>query len=354
MSKHVSMQNIADRLGISKYTVSQALSGKYGVSEETRHKIIETAKSMGYRKKITKSSAAAELRTRIHSFANYGLPGETYILVWIHTIKQLDPFFWSKVLGGLTQTCREKKISYWIVPVPTHQENELNIPDYLDPALCTGHILLGTFSTRAVISLQQTTLPLVLVDHEEPLVNVDCVVNSNMDGAIAACKQLLREGCDSLVFIGSDSYSLSFRERALGCRLAAEAAAEQGRPVALSRWTVPYMTSPTWAQDLAVRVNLLKNGELPDGFICADDYIALELLTLLKRRGCSIPEQCRVIGFDNIEAAAAASPPLSTVELSKELLGIRAVETLLYRKQHPGRANEKVVLAPEFIARASG
>ncbi|MBV6713858.1 LacI family DNA-binding transcriptional regulator [Paenibacillus chitinolyticus] len=355
MSKHVSMQNIADRLGISKYTVSQALSGKDGVSDETRLKIMETARTMGYRKKINKSPAAAGLfqewdgrRKEITSSST-----DPYMLVWIHSAKQQDPFFWPKVIDGLAQTCRDLQAHYMLISVPPHREDELAMPGFLDPARCMGHILLGTFSTRAVISLQQTGLPLVLVDHEEPLVNVDCVVNSNVDAAVAATKQLLREGCDSLVFVGSDSFSVSFRERALGCRIASEEAAESGRPVCLSKWNVPYL-SPTWPHDLAVRVGAVSTSELPDGFICANDHIALRLMALLKQRGFDIPGQCRVIGFDNIEAAAASSPALSTVELSKELLGIRAVETLLYRKRHPGRAHEKIVLAPEFIARASG
>lgn len=349
MSKKISMQQIADRLGLSKYTVSQALSGKSGVSEENRLRIQETAKAMGYLIQTNPTPAASReeaMKTQEH--------GRTpYILVWIQAMYQQDNPFWGKVLAGIGAASKELGYEHLIVPVPAHHHEHLQIPSYVNPDHCAGHLLAGTFPARSVISLKQTGIPLVLIDHSEPLVDVDCVLNNNLDSGKMACQRLLSEGARRLVFVGDDSFAVSFKERYWGCRHAMEDFAATDDSCSLKKWTLPYHPQHI-VPSLERRVAALTPENLPDGIICANDHLALELMPILMRKGIDIPGQLKVIGIDNIEAAAYAHPPLSTIELAKESLGIRAVETLLYRLKHPGRQSEKVILSSRFIARDSG
>ncbi|NEW08295.1 LacI family transcriptional regulator [Paenibacillus sp. SYP-B3998] len=357
MSKKVSMQQIADRLGLSKYTVSQALSGKSGVSDKNRLRIEEAARAMGYQVKVTKSSfpdreAFTEAATEED---NPSRPPEItpYMLVWIQTMYQQDNTFWGKVLAGIATASKELRYDHLIVPVPHNTSYQLQIPAYVNQAHCIGHILTGKFPSLSIISLKQTGLPIVLIDHYEPLVDVDCVLNNNMDSGKIACQRLLALGCKRIVFIGDDSYAVSFKERWWGCRLAMEDIAGSMDEFSLKKWNIPYC-QPSMIPSLERKVSTFHPNALPDGIICANDHIALELIPLLKRRDFEIPEQIRVIGLDNIDAAAYSHPPLSTIELAKEALGIRAVETLLYRRKHPGRQTEKIMLTSSFIARGSG
>jgi LacI family transcriptional regulator len=355
LSKKISMQMIADRLGLSKYTVSQALSGKSGVSDENRLRIEETARAVGYKVKVTKSllpvkevltEAAIEDNTQLEKIS-------PYILVWIQTMYQQDNSFWGKVLAGIATASKELGYEHLIVPVPLSHNHQLQIPSYVNKVHCVGHILAGKFPSLSIISLKQTGLPIVLIDHYEPLVDVDCVLNNNLDSGKMACQRLLSAGCKRIVFVGDDSFAVSFKERWWGCRLAMEDMAGPSDEVSLKKWNIPYC-QPQMIASLERKVATLLPDTLPDGFICANDQLALDLIPILKHRGFAIPEQIRVIGLDNIDAAAYAHPPLSTIELAKESLGIRAVETLLYRTKHPGRQTEKIMLASRFIARDSG
>jgi len=356
MSKKITMQQIADRLGISKFTVSQALSGKPGVSQENRKRIQEAARTMGYKIRSGKSPAPEEQSASIvdgEDRESAAEPVVPYILVWIDSRHFQETAFWGKVLSGIATTCKTLGYEQMIVPVPAAQQQQLAIPRYAERSACIGHILVGTFPTQAVISLKQSGLPFVLVDHEEPLVEVDCVLNNNLDSGKMACKRLLSAGCKRIAFIGDDSYAISFKERWWGARLAMDDVAGPASEQILKKWSIAYSTEFA-ASSLERKLDASEATALPDGFICANDHLALELMALLKMKGIAVPGQTKVIGFDNIEMSAYADPALSTIELGKESLGIRAVETLLYRIQHPGRQAEKIVLTSQFIIRNSG
>ncbi|CAN7688051.1 LacI family DNA-binding transcriptional regulator [Paenibacillus sp. LjRoot153] len=357
MSPKVSMQQIADRLGMSKYTVSQALSGKSGVSEENRLRIQETAKAMGYTlqqkhpQRSTTSNQAAS-HTGIES-AHMTTEISPYILVWIQSTYLEDNPFWGKVLTGIAAASKELSYEHLIVPIAPHHQLGLQMPSYLDPSHCIGQLLAGTFPAQSVISLKQSGIPLVLIDHNEPLIEVDSVLNNNLDAGKMACQRLLSAGAKRVIFIGDDQFAVSFKERWWGCRMALEDMAGPSEHYHLKKWQITYSGTHMLHQ-LERKVAALTPETMPDGFVCANDHLALALLPILKRCGLDVPNQVKVIGLDNIEAAAYATPTLSTIELGKEALGIRAVETLLYRLQHPGRQVEKVVLSACFIARDSG
>jgi LacI family transcriptional regulator len=358
MSKKISMQQIADRLGLSKFTISQALSGKSGVSEENRLRIQETAKAMGYTVQVSTTTP------RSHRTLPVGITFDAsedaahvrvtpYILVWIQSMYLQDNPFWGKVLTGIASASKELGYEHLIVPVAPHNQPNLQMPAYLDPSHCIGQLLAGTFPAQSVIALKQMGIPLVLIDHDEPLTELDCVVNNNLDAGKMACGRLLSAGAKRIVFIGDDPFAVSFKERWWGCRMAMEDAPGPSDQLHLRKWQVSFGGS-AMQQQLERKVAGLTAETVPDGFVCANDQLALVLLPILKRHGFTVPDQVKVIGLDNIEAAAYATPPLSTIELGKEALGIRAVETLFYRLQHPGRQSEKIVLSSRFIARDSG
>ncbi|MDR6553078.1 LacI family DNA-binding transcriptional regulator [Paenibacillus qinlingensis] len=356
MSKKVSMQQIADRLGMSKYTVSQALSGKSGVSEENRLRIQETAKAMGYTLQQTqtaRSSTHQAVKLTAIEGAHTTTEFTPYILVWIQSTYLQDNPFWGKVLTGIATASKELGYEHLIVPIAPNHQPQLQIPSYIDLSHCIGQLLAGTFPTQSVVSLKQSGIPLVLIDHNEPLIEVDSVLNNNLDAGKMACQRLLSTAAKRVIFIGDDQFAVSFKERWWGCRMALEDMAGPAEHYHLKKWQIAY-SHPHMLHQLDRKVAALTPETMPDGFVCANDHLALALLPILKRHGLEVPSQVKVIGLDNIEAAAYATPALSTIELGKEALGIRAVETLLYRLQHPGRQVEKVVLSSRFIARDSG
>ncbi|WP_274651992.1 LacI family DNA-binding transcriptional regulator [Paenibacillus humicola] len=388
MAQKVSMQQIADRLGVSKYTVSQALAGKDGISEATRRQVVAMARALGYQSppgKAGRDGAAGRGEAVLRSGATGGVPGAAcgadadrereqeggLIDVGLPERHAEEPYFWQRIRQGIEAGCRQYgyRARYF-----TFRESgggrPLCVPDGGERA--AGYIIAGSCPAEALLELKRTGLPLVLVDHEEPVAFTDAVLNANAEAGRMACHQLMSQGCESIAFVGRDSFAVSFRERWWGCRIAIDdlngkrtsgyAALKLDRSprdggktaVQLRKWTIPYGSSP-WRAALARRLaSAAAEKGLPDGFVCANDDIALELVRLLAVQDVRVPGGCRVVGIDNTAASGAAPVPLTTVDLAKEWLGIRAVETFVRRLERPEAPPEKVVLAARLIVRQSG
>ncbi|REE93116.1 DNA-binding LacI/PurR family transcriptional regulator [Paenibacillus taihuensis] len=375
MGRKISMQQLADRLGVSKYTVSQALAGKPGVSEATRREVLALAAALGYTvrtnssKTLSYDEAVAEAVVESESATedvHESQPPVIYIGLDIRHEK--EPYFWLRVKEGVEAGCRMHGFQPEFF---TFGQDELTIwtgatavavadaPDRLSTR-AAGFIIAGKCPLGTLLTINRFGLPIVLVDHEEPMIGADAVLHANTEAGRMACHHLLSQGCRSLVFIGRDSFAVSFKERWWGCRLAMDEgkAAARSESFQLKKWTVPYGGSEApmsrgWEPALERRLDAaVSQQELPEGFICANDDIALHLLLLLSQHG--LQSQVRVVGIDNTAPSLSAVVPLTTVDLAKEWLGIRAVEAFARKLKHPSALPEKIILRAQLVVRESG
>ncbi|ANE46117.1 hypothetical protein SY83_07305 [Paenibacillus swuensis] len=349
MSAHkITIQQIADRLGVSKYTVSQALSGKEGISEATRRQVLETAKSMGYKQRRQVYDREAP-QTGIASDA----ATSPYVIIWIPYRERGETEFWQRVLSGIVAGCDERNWEHIILSPYDYQGRLVVLPPYLDTSTCLGGLSIGSFPLTTIHAYVQTKLPVVLIDHDERFADLDAVVNNNLEAAHLLLTHMAESGCEKLIFVGQDHFSVSFRERWWGCKMGIEAlTGTSGAKISLRKWSIPY-SETDWLQVLSSMLDRLEPQDWPHGFIGANDHIAMELQALLVAKGIDIPAQCKVAGFDNIRSAGSASPPLTTVDLGKEELGIRAIEALEKRISHPDRPRERISLSPQLVVRLS-
>ncbi|QYR20190.1 LacI family DNA-binding transcriptional regulator [Paenibacillus sp. sptzw28] len=364
MAHKVSMQQIADRLGVSKYTVSQALSGKRGVSEATRREVMAMAAALGYR--------VSQREVKGQSGVLAEMP---VILVGLDERQANEPMFWQRVREGIEAGCREHRLNPIFFTFEAENNRSSVFPQIDDETMqsASGIIIAGKCPAAALLRMNRTGIPVVLVDHEEPVARADAVLNANGEAGRMASHHLLSQGCRSIAFIGRDSFAVSFRERFWGCRLALDDLLGRRSPgtpltlpeprsmkaisksdVHLRKWTIPY-GSQTWMQTLDKRLAAaIADNDFPDGFICANDDIALHLMQLLLSRGVDVPGMCRVIGIDNTAASGGGPVPLTTVDLAKEWLGLRAVESLVRKRHAPEAPDEKVMLSASLVVRQSG
>lgn len=346
MNNKISMQHIADELGISKYSVSQALSGKIGVSLATRKAVVETARLLGYQ---TKQTGESSQQNNAPSAV-----GQAFVLICMHPTRSKDPDFNERVLQGMQSACNTYGWEQLVFYLPSKSDAPIELPAYIDLSACVGVVMLGEVPLMFIHSVLSRQLPVVLVDHHEPMVEIDCVVNANMDAARLLMKRQFAHGHRRYIFVGYDAYAVSFRERWWGCRMGMEENQGKQLDAELKKWNVPYENKERWTELVEARLSALGEEELPNCFIGANDDIAIQLIQMLKKQGRTIPTDCAVVGFDNITHAAFTEPPLTTVELGKERLGDRAIRLLHHRIHHPDTAHEKITLSPRLITRSSG
>jgi LacI family transcriptional regulator/LacI family purine nucleotide synthesis repressor len=301
LRKKVTMADIAEGLGVSKNAVSLALSGKNGVSQELRRRVIDKAVEMEY--------MAAPPDTQSKCIA-------VLVPEYLHD----DMFFYSELLWAIGKEAEALGCSALHVGVteaaPPALPKELRV---------VGLLVIGVVSQGYIQTLRGIGLPLLSVDIAYP--GVPCVGASNVIGGALAVEYLLENGHRRIGFIGPVDTALSVYERWCGYTLALRRAGLESRPEDLilgERHTFRLLDTPeTLGPYLAGR------DTYPTAWFCAGDRIAIALIHVLNDLGLKVPEDISVMGFDDIAAAQMVLPRLSTVRVDRKQMGRLAVERLL-------------------------
>jgi LacI family transcriptional regulator len=345
MPKRVTMQQIAEQAGVSKYAVSKALSGQSGVSEETRERIVKIAMQLGYFLQEQPPQAAksrATLRRKRQS--------NTIVVLMPNVRSQhRGSPYWGRIVDGIMQAIRARGLGMVIVT----EHSAENLLQILNPSGMLGVIGVGMVPNPMLLEIHQLGIPFVLVDHEDPAIPSDCVFVGNLEATQRLTHYLIAQGHTDIQFVGDLQYAPSFKLRWLGFRMVLE---ENG---------IPVRQDPQLLRDIGMdragdskRIaqwarGKLAAGELPSAFVCANDEIAISTIHALHQLGLRVPDDVSVTGFDDIDDAIEIEPKLTTVRVDKEQMGARAVDMLLRRVEHAGAVQEKLLLAGTIVFRES-
>ncbi|MBI3350225.1 MAG: LacI family DNA-binding transcriptional regulator [Burkholderiales bacterium] len=322
--RSVTIRELAQAAGVSIGTVSRALKGQPGLSEQTRAEVLEVAQQLGY--------DTAKLRT--------GKP-RRILFLYSRSIGSLasNPFY-SYVLHGAETACREAGVPLSIMSVVAGDDIAGQVRRHESDALLGA----GYFDPEAMEAIRRCELPLVLVDHFYP--GVRCVNDDNLLGAWLATKHLLDGGAQRVAAIFGPLIHYSVSLRAKGFRRALFEAGRLFDPdyeVTLD----PALEYREAGRDALRR--LLALPQPPDAIFAYNDSTALHAMDLCHELGLRVPEDIRFIGYDDIEDAARSKPPLSTVKMDKEALGHLAARALIEGETAPTEAS----LPVELVVRES-
>ncbi|MFR9708285.1 LacI family DNA-binding transcriptional regulator [Paenibacillus sp. MB22_1] len=346
--KKITMQQIADHLGVSKFVVSKALSGKGGVSEQTRERVIQAASQLGYF-----NQKNGYVKNVIPTGTALPAPaGKQSVLVLMPNIRfqNKESLYWGRLLEGISRELEAQELGMIIVSEPRGD----NFMSILNPDGILGMIGVGQIATPFLLEVHRIGLPIVLVDHEDPLIPSDTVFANNVDGMARLTNHLIGLGHRKLHFLGNLTFSRSFRDRWIGFRSALE---ENGlTPQSLEDPMLELEGVDTGAYGDVLRGWLegqKAEGTLPTALVCGNDSIAMHACSVLSEIGLHVPGDITVSGFDNIDDAARYTPAITTINVPKENLGQRAVRKLLERLVQPDAPREKIMISVETVYRDS-
>lgn len=348
MAKKVTMQKIADHLGVSKFVVSKSLSGKGGVNETTRERVIQAASQLGY---FTQNNAYVHNMKRSSQAAS-GDRNKQSVLVLMPNIRSQtqDSLYWGKIVDGIALALDQEGLG--MVIVSEHRAD--NFVNILNPNGLLGLVGVGQISTSLLLEVHRIGLPMVLIDHEDPLIPSDTVFANNIDSMARLSNHLLGIGHTQQHFIGPIRYSRSFRDRWIGFRNALEESGMKPPAADDEMLLQEDMDSVVFHEEFKQWLLKRKKAKnLPTALLCGNDFTALTVCEVLKEEGMAIPDDISVTGFDNIEDATRGVPPLTTVNVPKEAMGRAAVEKLLNRIHNPSAPLEKILIAADIVHRDS-
>lgn len=330
MSKKVVMQDIADRLNLSKNSVSQALSGKDGVSEETRRKIIETAEAMGYRY-AKKPSASSQNQAK-----TVGLIASDFAF----SMK-----FFGEIYLAVEREAKNHGINLLIQSITPEMQGSLLLPSFIEDNQVDGILILSHISTAYIGNVIEQGIPTVLIDHHHPLLQADAVLTNNRFSAYIAVKHLLDFGHRDIGILGNVAVSPSYQERWEGYMLAMR---EHGLEPSEARMLVHTVEEEEIIAQAMHRVT-----EQPSAWFCLNDGFAFYVSSALRGLGHRIPDEISICGFDNSHYSQMASPKITTMEIDLPLFAHKAFEQLLWRIKNPDEAYQEILLPTYLIERES-
>ncbi|MBD0383598.1 LacI family DNA-binding transcriptional regulator [Paenibacillus sedimenti] len=337
----VTMQEIADRVGVSKYAVSKALSGKPGISVVTREKIFELASQLGYLnqkviKKIQNQTTSEQ--------------SDKIVCVLIPNIRSQnkESGYWGKILDGISKALESEGMGSIIVS----DDSPKNFNLVMKPEGLLGVIGVGLIATPMLMELRSKAIPFIMVDHEDEMIESDSIFMNNIDIMRKMTNFLIGKGHKRIQFIGDLRYSRSFFDRWTGFRSIMD-----GHDLPYLRNHALQNVKPSLREEntnlLLSGLQSIPAGEFPTAIVCANDQIAVLAHKALAEMNLRVPEDCSLTGFDNNIDIIKDFPMLTTINAEKEALGIKAVDLLLWRLKNRQMPFEKILLQSDLIVRES-
>ncbi|MXP26720.1 LacI family DNA-binding transcriptional regulator [Altererythrobacter indicus] len=325
--------DLAKLAGVSGATVSRALAGKDVVNSKTAEKIRKLAADHGFRP----SSIARNLRMQ-----KKGAIGVVIPLGHDKTQHISDPFFMT-LIGALADELTEKGFDLVLSRIIPDTDDWLN--RMIDSDRVDGYIIIGQSNqSKTLDRVAQSYLPMVAWGAFAQG-QIHCSVGTdNFLGGMLAASHLIDKGCKKLAFCGNTQAI----EMALRLDGAKEAVKQSGKDVSLVE-TPTHLAAELSGTDIAAFLD--STDEMPDGIFAGSDLIALTAIQVLVGRGLSVPNDVRVIGFDDLLLAQTSVPTLTTIRQDITSGAKHLVECLLARIN--GAPTGSIVLNPELIQRAS-
>lgn len=331
----VNMADVARESGVSLSTVSMVLSDKPGLPVETRQRVLNAVRALGYNPRRPTGQTGI-LRT-------VGL----IIKSQFNDIPRSDQFY-SQVVAGIEAACRQRNLNLLYAAMSTDDFNRpLEIPSLIENGSADGVLLVGAqIDADLVKMIDQRNLPVVLVDAYSEIDKFDTVVSDNVGGARQATQYLIDNGHRKIGFVGGAEVTYpSFAERRSGYLKALHDNQIEDAFFADCHNRREETIDAT--QSL-----LLAHPEVT-ALVGVNDWIATTAMYAANELGRRVGDDLSIIGYDDILLAENVIPPLTTMRVDKVIMGQSAVQLLVNRVEQPESGRVTVVIHPDLVERNS-
>ena len=337
--KRVTIQDIADELGISRNTVSKAINNADGLAEATRARILEKAIEMGYKQfSYIKAHSGIVQEQEAQSKGEIALLCGGVIAPAHFATLMLDKL--------------KKELSQWGYTLNTHRVERENflcrtLPLTFDPRQVSAIICVEMFDRAYDEMICGLGLPVLFVDGPNKRDGIDLPADQlYMDNTTAITRfinDMLVRGKRKIGFIGDYEHCQSFFERYTAFRYAmlmANAPVEERFCIKTSE-----------REKLEEALSALT--DFPDVFICANDFAAEDAIYALRKLGKQVPEDVLFCGFDDSPNSRIMTPTLTTVHIHTQVMAVAAMQLLLSRIEEPNLDYRIMHTETELIYRDS-
>ncbi|TNB72969.1 LacI family transcriptional regulator [Arthrobacter sp. BB-1] len=333
MNRTASIKDVASQAGVAVGTVSNVLNYPARVSDPTKERVLRAIDELGF----VRNDAARQLRAG-HSRT-----------IGLIVLDVGNPFFTS--VARAAEDAAALRGSAVLLGDSGHDAGrEANYIDLFQEQRVQGLLIspVGDVTDR-LDHLRESGVPTVLVDRLADESKFSSVAVDDDAGGYLAARHLLDTGRRRLAFVGGNASIRQVTDRLHGAQRAV-------REESNATLEVLEAEGHTVLAGRSVGDVLVKRGrgELPEGIFCANDLLALGVMqSLTMTHTFRIPEDVALIGYDDIDFAASAVVPLSSIRQPTELLGRTAIELLSEEVESQIPTHRAVEFTPELVVRQS-
>lgn len=335
----VTMNDIADRAGVSQATVSYVLNGRSDgirIREETRQRILDMATELGYRR---------------NDLARAMVTGKSFVLGFLTRNPSAEGS--SRILVGAHEEANQHGYFVKMLPIAGGADFRTSIQRCMELRL--AGILVQNLGQDALDYLQAETsrfkMPVVMMDDVPPQQWGSCVMSDDDGGMQAGLEHLVQLGHRRIGFISAQANSILAVERERKFRVSMKRANLDvcEEHVAFTDW------QDTAVIEAGVRSLFGRSSTRPTALMCAGDMIAMVTQRTARALGMDVPRDLSVVGFANFLMSNFADPPLTTVAQPFEEIGRIAVRSLLGtgKGEAPVDVPSAAIVPSQLIVRAS-
>lgn len=329
--KKYSIKDIAQLSGVSVATVSRVINNNGRFSEETRQKVLKVIEETGYKMNYSAKSL------RMNKSFTIGI-----------LVPDISNYFFSDVVQKIEEILFDQGYSTIICNTARNLEKETAYLQMLEGKGVDGLIVISGAEAFEIDEETSKQIPYICIDREPKDKSKTVFISSNHYQGAFEATEILLASCQQPVIAQHNRQSTSAKERL------------NGFMDALKKNNVAFdeaknslfidLNSGTLAQDLA---RFLADNPATDGIFAINDSIALEILNALKAQKVAVPEQIKVIGFDNMPAGNYASPTLSSVKQDTQKISATAVQQLLNLIASPKDLGQQIIIPVSLALKES-
>lgn len=325
--RKVTIQDIADKMGVSKSTVSKAMSGSSDINEKTREKILRCAGELGYiigRERTLKESSVA-------------------IFIYGIFFENLNQFGYEIILG-IRAAANDSGIGINLIPVDDIQVSTGSYFSLIEGKDYMGCFFLGFKPHPDFIKKTEgMNLPMVILDNDAESPLAARVGSDNMGGISQIINYLYDKGHRKIGFLGGEKDSIVTKEREEYYEKALEEL-ELEPPSGCVKYG-HFSGEDTWhlVNDIAAAG--------ATAIVCISDTLACCAVRELIKAGYKVPEDISVTGFDDLPEAQQCVPPITTIKQNRLHIGKLAYNMMTQIKA--GIHISAIYLQTELVERGS-
>jgi len=327
------MEDVARRANVSISTVSRVLNRQNIVNASTRKKVESAIEELGYRPNV---------------FARGLMLRKSNIIALV--LPDLHGEFYSEIIRGANTRARQLGYQLMVSSILQSEDGNSALAAVLEHGLADGMALMvSEVDAQTRKALANIKIPFVVLDGTVEGIKHDCVTIDQVQGAGAMVDHLIANcGAQRIIFLGGLVTNIDTIERLAAYKEVTSREGLKVRPNDVFHLDYQYET----AYKLGIR-KVKEWANSGASVFAANDEMAAGIIDAAIENGISVPQELRVVGFDDTRIAQMTRPRLTTVHVPMSSMGASAIELLCQRLEDANRPPTKLTLHSELVIRES-